>query len=180
MALTLYTKNNMIPKGKDMYNLLMIAVLFFYISKYHRLGDLNNRHLHIYFLTVLEARSSRSRAELFSVETSLLTCRLPPSHYVGIQTVLCAFPEKKRKKRDRGRYTISASLDLPHPYKRLWCWERLGAGGEGDDRGWDGWMASLTRWTWIWVNSGSWWWTGSDGDGQPGVLWFMGSQRVGH
>ena len=51
----------------------------------------------------------------------------------------------------------------------------LGAGGEGDDRGWDGWMASLTQWTWVWVNSGSWWWTG-----RPGVLRFMGSQRVGH
>ena len=45
----------------------------------------------------------------------------------------------------------------------------------GDDRGWDGWMASPTQWTWVWVNSGSWWWTG-----RPGVLWFMGSQRVGH
>ena len=60
-------------------------------------------------------------------------------------------------------------------WKRLWCWEGLGAGGEGDDRGWDGWMASLTRWTWVWVNSGSWWWTG-----KPGVLRFIGSQRVGH
>ena len=55
------------------------------------------------------------------------------------------------------------------------CWEGLGAGGEGDDRGWDGWMASLTGWTWVWVNSGSWWWTG-----RPGMLWFMRSQRVGH
>ena len=53
--------------------------------------------------------------------------------------------------------------------------EGIGAGGEGDDRGWDGWMASQTRWTWVWVNSGSWWWTG-----RPGVLWFMGSQRVRH
>ena len=60
-------------------------------------------------------------------------------------------------------------------WKRLWCWEGLGAGGEGDDRGWDGWMASLTRWTWVWVSSGSWWWTG-----RPGVLRFMGLQRVGH
>jgi len=60
-------------------------------------------------------------------------------------------------------------------WKRLWCWEGLGARGEGDDRGWDGWMASLTRWTWVSVNSGSWWWTG-----RPGVLGFMGSQRVGH
>ena len=59
-------------------------------------------------------------------------------------------------------------------WKRLWCWEGLGARGEGDDRGWDGWMASLTQWTWVWVNSGSWWWTG-----RPGVLQFMGLQRVG-
>ena len=51
----------------------------------------------------------------------------------------------------------------------------LGAGGEGDGRGWDGWMVSLTRWTWVSVNSGSWWWTG-----RPGMLRFMGSQRVGH
>ena len=51
----------------------------------------------------------------------------------------------------------------------------IGSRGKGDDRGWDGWMASPTRWTWVWVNSGSWWWTG-----RPGVLWFMGSQRVGH
>ena len=47
-------------------------------------------------------------------------------------------------------------------WKRLWCWEGLGAGGEGDDRGWDGWMASPTQWTWVWVNSRSWWWTGTD------------------
>ena len=59
-------------------------------------------------------------------------------------------------------------------WKRPWCWEGLGA-GEGDDRGWDGWMASPTRWTWVWVNSRSWSWTG-----KPGMLRFMGSQRVGH
>ena len=64
--------------------------------------------------------------------------------------------------------------ELTH-LKRPWYCERLKAGGEGDDRGWDGWMASLTRWTWVWVNSGSWWWTG-----RPGVLRFMGSHRVGH
>ena len=60
-------------------------------------------------------------------------------------------------------------------WKRPWYWEGLGAGGERDDRGWDGWMASPTGWTWVWVNSGSWWWTG-----RPGMLRFMGSQRVGH
>ena len=71
--------------------------------------------------------------------------------------------------------TLATSCkELPH-WKRPWCWEGLGAGGEGDDRGWDGRMASLTRWTWVWVNSGSWWWTG-----RPGVLRFMGLQRVRH
>ena len=64
--------------------------------------------------------------------------------------------------------------ELTH-WKKPWCWERLRAGGEGDDRGWDGWMASSTRWTWVWVNSGSCWWTG-----RPGMLQFMGSQRIGH
>ena len=59
-------------------------------------------------------------------------------------------------------------------WKRPWCWERLKAGGEGDDRGWDGWMASLTQWTWVWVNSRSWWWTG-----RPGMLQSLGLQRVG-
>ena len=63
-------------------------------------------------------------------------------------------------------------------WKKHWCWERLKAGGEGDDSGWDGWMASQwvpTQWTWVWVGSGSWWWTG-----KPGMLQSIGSQRVGH
>ena len=64
--------------------------------------------------------------------------------------------------------------ELPH-WKRPWCWERWQAGGEGDNRGWDGWIASPTQWTWVWVNSRSWWWTG-----RPGVLQFAESQRVGH
>ena len=64
--------------------------------------------------------------------------------------------------------------ELTH-WKRPWCWERLKVGGEGDDGGWDDWMASLTQWTWIWVNSGCWQWTA-----RPGVLQSMGSQRVGH
>ena len=64
--------------------------------------------------------------------------------------------------------------ELTH-LKRPWCWERLKAGGEGDNTGWDGWMASLTQWTWVWINSGNWRWTG-----RPGVLQSMGLQRVGH
>ena len=71
--------------------------------------------------------------------------------------------------------TLATSCEELTHWKRPWCWEGLGAGGEGDDRGWDGWMTSPTRWTWVWVNSRSCWWTG-----RPGVLQFMGSQRVGH
>ena len=66
-------------------------------------------------------------------------------------------------------------VDLYIHSQRPWCWKRLRAGGEGGNRQWDGWMASPTQWTWVWVNSGSWWWTG-----RPGVLQFMGSQRVRH
>ena len=64
--------------------------------------------------------------------------------------------------------------ELTH-WKRSWGWQRLRAGREGNDRGWDVWMTSATRWTWVWVNSRCWWWTG-----RPGVLRFMGSQRVRH
>ena len=64
--------------------------------------------------------------------------------------------------------------ELTH-LKRPWCWERLRERGEGDNRGWDGWMASPTQRTRVWVDSTSWWWTG-----RPGVLQFMGSQRVRH
>ena len=64
--------------------------------------------------------------------------------------------------------------ELTH-WKRPWRWERLKAGGERDDRGWDGWIASPTQWTWVWVNSRSWWWTG-----RPGVLQSMGLQGVRH
>ena len=59
--------------------------------------------------------------------------------------------------------------------KPPWSWERLMVGGQGDNRGWDHWMASLSQLTWVCINSVGWWWTG-----RPGVLWFMGSQRVGH
>ena len=64
--------------------------------------------------------------------------------------------------------------ELTH-WKRSWVWGKLEAGGEGDHRGWDGWMASPTWWTWVWINSGSWWWTG-----RPGVVQSMGLQRVRH
>ena len=64
--------------------------------------------------------------------------------------------------------------ELTH-LKRPWCWERLKVGGEGDNRGWDGWLASPTRWTWIWASSGSWWWTG-----KPDLPKSIRLKRVGH
>ena len=64
--------------------------------------------------------------------------------------------------------------ELTH-WKTPWCWKGLRAGGEGDDRGWDGWMALPTQSTWVWASSGSWWWTG-----KTGVLQSMGLQKVRH
>ena len=71
--------------------------------------------------------------------------------------------------------TLATWCKEPTHWERPLCWERLKAGGERDDRGWDGWMASPTWWTWVWVNLGSWWWTG-----RAGVLHPMGSQRFRH
>ena len=85
--------------------------------------------------------------------------------------LLGIYPEKSIIQKD----TLATWCEELTCLKRPWCWEGLGAGGEGDDRWWDGWMASPTRWTWVWVNSVSWWWTG-----RPGVLQFMGLQRVRH
>ena len=68
--------------------------------------------------------------------------------------------------------TLATWCEVLTHWKRPWCWERLKEGG--DNRGWDGWMASLTQWTWVWANSNSWWWTV-----KLGLLQFMGSQRVG-
>ena len=74
-----------------------------------------------------------------------------------------------------GSGTLATWCEEPTNWKRPWCWERLRAGGEGDDRGWDDWLASLTRWMWVWASSGRQWRTRN-----PGVLQSMGSQRGGH
>ena len=68
--------------------------------------------------------------------------------------------------------TLATWCEDPTHWKRPWCWERLKAGGEGDHRGWDGWMASPTRWTWVWASSRSWWWTR-----KPSVLQLMGHKK---
>ena len=82
--------------------------------------------------------------------------------------------EKKKKNESKLQYFGYLMQRADSLEKISWCWERLRT-GEGNDRGWDGWMASPTQWTWVWVGSGNWWWTG-----RPGVLQFMESQRVRH
>ena len=71
--------------------------------------------------------------------------------------------------------TLATLCEGPTHWKRPWCWERVKAGGEGDGRGWDGWMALPAQWTWVWANAERWWRTG-----KPGVLQSMGSQGVRH
>ena len=75
----------------------------------------------------------------------------------------------------RSNQSILKEISPEYSFKRPWCWERLKAGGEGDDRGWDGWMASPMQQTWTWANFGGWW-----GTARPGMLQSMGSLRVGH
>ena len=71
--------------------------------------------------------------------------------------------------------TLATWCEEPTHWTRPQRWERLKAGGKWDDKGWDGWMASLTRWIWVWASFRNWWWTG-----KPGVLQSMGSQTAGH
>ena len=114
-------------------------------------------------------------------------CSPPGSSVPGIlqarilEWVARPFPRGSSQSSDWTRICLlhwqvgSLSLEPPETHwKRPWYWEGLGEGGEGDNRGWDGWMASPIRWTWVWVDSGIWWWTR-----RPGVLGWWG-HRVGH
>ena len=106
-----------------------------------------------------------------TLESPLDSKEIQPVHPKGNQSWICV--ERTDAEAETLILWPPDGEDLTH-LKRPWCWERLKA-GEGDNRGWDGWMTSLTQWTWVWVNSGSWWWTG-----KPGMLQSMGSQRVEH
>ena len=132
--------------------------------------------------------SWQSNVSAFNTLSSLVIAFLPRSKCVLIswlQSPSAVILEPQKIKSD----TVSPSIchevmkiqyfghlmGRADSFERSWCWERFRAGGEGDDRGWDGWMASPTQWTWIWVSSGNWWWTW-----RPGVLRSMRLQRVGH
>ena len=84
-------------------------------------------------------------------------------------------PDAKSQFIGQPGYSLATWCEELTHWKSPWCWERLKAGGEGDDRGWDDWMASPTQWTWLWANFGRQWRIG-----KPGMLESMGSQRVGH
>ena len=103
-----------------------------------------------------------------SLESPLDCKEIQPVHPKGDQSWV--FIGRTDAEAETPTFTTSCE-ELIH-WKKPWCWEGLGSGGGGDDRGWDGWMTSPTRWAWIWVNSGSLWWTE-----RPGVLRFIGSQR---
>ena len=104
---------------------------------------------------------------------SLLDCKeIQPVHPKGNQSWI--FIGRTDAEAENSNTLATWYEELTH-WKRPWCWERLKVGGEGDDRGWDGWLVPPIWWTWVWVSSRSWWWTG-----KPGVLQSMGSQRVGH
>ena len=124
-------------------------------------------------LQIKVQRVTNSNSNLVCNKQKLLDCKeIQPVHSKGDQPWV--FFGRNDAKAETPVLWATSYEELTH-WKRLWCWEGLGAGGEGNNRGGDGWMASPTRWTWVWVNSGSWWWTG-----RLGVLWFMGSQRVRH
>ena len=104
---------------------------------------------------------------------SPLDCKaIQPVHPKGIQSWI--FIGRINVEAETPNTLATWCKELTH-LKKSWCWERLKARREGDGRGWDGWMASLTQWTWVWVSSRSWWWTGKSDVLQP-----MGLQRVGH
>ena len=110
---------------------------------------------------------------MLKILESPLDCKeIQPVHAKGNQS--CIFIGRTDAEAETLN-TLATWYEEPTHWKRLWIWERLKVGGEGNERGWDCLMASLTRRTWVWVSSGSWWWTG-----KPGVLQSMGSQRVGH
>ena len=131
---------------------------------------------------------SIKKAEHWRIDTFELWCwrRLLRVPWTACKEIQPVHPKRDQSWVFIGRTDVEAELmlkpntlatwceELTH-WKRPWCWERLKAGGEGVNRGWDGWMASPTQWIWACINSGSWWWTG-----RLGVLQSMGVTKVRH
>ena len=105
-----------------------------------------------------------------TLESPLDSKEIQPVHPKGNQSWIFIW----RTDAEAETNTLATWYEKLTHWKRPWCWKWLRVGGEGDNRVWDDWMASPTQWMWVWVNSGSWWWTG-----RPSLLQSMGSQRVG-
>ena len=150
---------------KGLYNEILLMK-----HKYHK--------IHVCNIHALETRDWRTQASKQELAGAWFESKRTLGVYIMIQSILKAIGP--------GISLEGMMLKLKLQYFGHLMWradsleKTLMLGGIGgrrrkEDRGWDGWMASLTWWTWVWVNSGSWW-----GTGRPGVLWFMGSQRVRH
>ena len=123
-------------------------------------------------------KAERQRINAFELWCWRRLLRVPWTARRSNQSILKEISPEYSRKRLMLKLTLQyfghLMWKLTH-WKRPWWWKRLKAEGEGDDRGWDGWMTSPTQWTWVWASSGRWW-----GTGKPGMLQFMGLQRVGH
>ena len=106
--------------------------------------------------------------------TSKIIWLLPDDIYQTLKEISPEYSLEGLMPKLKFQYLATWCEELTY-WKRSWCWERVKAGGEGNNRGWDGWMASLTQWAWVWASSRIWWWTG-----KTGVLQSTGSQRAGH
>ena len=108
----------------------------------------------------------------YDIDSSSLTYKNKDKLLLEIEMVMYAYPSERNLTFETKYFLMHRADSLK---KRPWCWERLKTGGERDEKGQDGWMASPIQWTWVWANSGKWWRTG-----KPGMFQSMGSQRVGH
>ena len=126
-------------------------------------------------------RWNKKKAEHWKIDVFQLQCwrRLLRIHWTARRSNQSILKEINPEYSLEGMALKRQSFDLlmrrANSSERPWCWEGLRAGEEGGDRGWDGWMASSTQWTWVWANSGRWWRTG-----KPSMLQSMGSPRVRH
>ena len=138
-------------------------------------ADLHMVHLNLHNVIVnnilIKLRRKKSALKYYLINQHLIKSIFKPVNPKGNQSWIFT-----------GRTDAEAEAPILWPpdaksrlWKRPWCWERVNTGGEGDDRGQDGWTASPTQWTWVWANSGRWW-----RKAKPGMLGSMGSQRAGH
>ena len=142
-------------------------------TKVHLVKAISSSHAQIWELDYKESWVPKNRhfwnVVLEKTLESPLDCKeIQPVHPKGNQSWILIEKTNIHRKDWNSNTLATWCEELTH-WKRPWCWERLKAGEEGYDRGWDGWMASPMQWTWVWLGSRGWWWTG-----RPGMLQSMG------